>query len=161
MGEATGRQREPHARLPQGHHLSEATVRENAPELVDYLHRAIEEGPRSPSVYASDDSLENLHEWGAARVAVTNAWDERRSLLKDARLYVGNLQYDVTQDDVIEAFALHGFSLKDVFLSRGFAFVSLASAEDAERALERMQRARVKGRPVRIGPAEKRQPKPG
>jgi hypothetical protein len=141
-------------------HLSDATVLDNAKELVDYLSKYETKLPTNPAAYASDDALENLHDWNDARGAVARALDERRSLVTDARVYVGNLSYDASKEDVIAAFTQHGLEVADVFLaggnSKGYAFVSLTSADDAARALDRLQHVRVLGRAIRVAPADKR-----
>ena len=59
-----------------------------------------------------------------------------------AKLYVGNLSYSVSEDDLRNLFAQYG-EVKNVTIirdtysgqSKGFGFVEMASATDAEKAL--------------------------
>ena len=59
-----------------------------------------------------------------------------------AKLYVGNLNYDAKESDLYTLFQKHG-EVRSVSLvtdkysgqSKGFAFVEMASAQDAEKAL--------------------------
>ena len=61
------------------------------------------------------------------------------------RLYVGNLSFDTTETEIQDAFAAVG-SVSDVKLvldrdtgrSRGFAFVSMATDEEAQKAIAEM-----------------------
>ena len=79
------------------------------------------------------------------------------------RLYVGNLTFDTTEMTVRDAFAEFG-EVTDVKLvldrdtgrSRGFAFVSMARAEDAQKAIQQMDGSVLDGRPLRVNIAEDR-----
>lgn len=86
----------------------------------------------------------------------------------NTRLYVGNLSFNTTADGVRAAFADFG-SVDDVYLvsdretgrSRGFAFVTMGSPEDAQRAIEGMNGKPLDGRPLRVNEAEERQSRGG
>jgi RNA recognition motif-containing protein len=77
------------------------------------------------------------------------------------RLFVGNLPYDTSEDTLRSAFSEHG-QVTEVHLvhdrytgrSRGFAFVTMASPEQAAQAAQRMNGAMVSGRPLRVNEAE-------
>ena len=76
------------------------------------------------------------------------------------KLFVGNLAYAVTEDDLREVFSQAG-TCEDVSLvldrdtgqSRGFAFVTMATAEDASRAKKQLDGADLKGRRLRVDEA--------
>ena len=79
-------------------------------------------------------------------------------------IYVGNLSYDVTQDDLGKVFAEYG-SVKRVQLptdretgrSRGFGFVEMES-EDAEgSAIEALDGAEWMGRVMKVNKARPRE----
>lgn len=60
-------------------------------------------------------------------------------------LYVGNLDYDTTEDELRQAFAEYGqiesvkiIKDRDTFKSRGFGFVEIPNKGDAERAIEEL-----------------------
>jgi cold-inducible RNA-binding protein len=73
------------------------------------------------------------------------------------RLFVANLSSDATPDVLRAAFAAHG-EVEDVQLAidrytgrpRGFGFVTMAKAEEAARAVARLNGALVDGRPLRV-----------
>lgn len=79
----------------------------------------------------------------------------------NTRLYVGNLSFDTTADTVRTAFAELG-GVDDVYLvtdratgrSRGFAFVTMSTPEEAQRAIQEMDGRMLDGRPLRVNEAE-------
>lgn len=77
-------------------------------------------------------------------------------------LYVGNLSFDATEEDLREAFEAHGevssariISDRATGRSRGFAFVEMDD-ESAEAAMEAMNGAELKGRALRVNEARER-----
>lgn len=84
-----------------------------------------------------------------------------------SRLYVGNLSYEASEDSVRAAFAQFG-EVVEVHVvvdrysgrPRGFAFVTMASAEEAARAAARLNGAAFEGRPLTVNeaPATRSQP---
>ncbi|HSM55199.1 MAG TPA: RNA-binding protein [Candidatus Sulfomarinibacteraceae bacterium] len=83
------------------------------------------------------------------------------------RIYVGNLPYDVTEDDVRDLFAEYGdvqsvtmINDRDTGRFRGFSFVEMddAEASDAIRALDG---AEVGGRPIKVNEARPREDRGG
>jgi cold-inducible RNA-binding protein len=80
-----------------------------------------------------------------------------------SRLYVGNLPHDTTAETLRAAFSEFG-EVSNVQLvidrysgrPRGFAFVTMATPEQATRAVARMNGATIDGRPVRVNEAESR-----
>jgi RNA recognition motif-containing protein len=83
------------------------------------------------------------------------------------RLYIGNLTFSATAEEVRSAFQPHG-TVTDVRLvmdretgrSRGFAFVTMGSDEEAERAMKKMDGALLGGRPLRVSEAQDRVARP-
>src|SRR5688572_22652313 len=79
------------------------------------------------------------------------------------RLYVGNLSFDTSADTVRTAFAELG-QVDDVYLvtdratgrSRGFAFVTMSTPEEAQRAIQEMDGRMLDGRPLRVNEAEQK-----
>jgi RNA recognition motif-containing protein len=86
----------------------------------------------------------------------------------NTRLYVGNLSFNTTADGVRAAFQPFG-NVSDVHLvtdretgrSRGFAFVTMGTAEEAAKAIEGMDGKQLDGRPLRVNEAEQRQQRGG
>jgi RNA recognition motif-containing protein len=79
------------------------------------------------------------------------------------RLYVGNLPFSVTEAGLREAFAQSG-TVTDVHIvtdrqtgqPRGFAFVTMSSAQEATKAISSMNGASLEGRTLRVNEAEER-----
>ncbi|HEU4614949.1 MAG TPA: RNA-binding protein [Kofleriaceae bacterium] len=86
----------------------------------------------------------------------------------NTRLYVGNLSFNTTADGVRTAFQQFG-TVSDVHLvtdretgrSRGFAFVTMGTTEEAAKAIEGMDGKTLDGRPLRVNEAEQRQARGG
>jgi RNA recognition motif-containing protein len=79
----------------------------------------------------------------------------------NTRLYVGNLAFQTTEDAVKNAFTPFG-DVTEVKLvldresgqSRGFAFVTMGSADAAKKAMDQMNGSLLDGRPLRVNEAE-------
>src|SRR5262249_28754408 len=76
------------------------------------------------------------------------------------KLFVGNLSYGVTENELRELFSQAGtcesasiVTDRDTGQSRGFAVVMMASAEDAERAKRQLNGTDVQGRRLRVDDA--------
>ncbi len=82
-------------------------------------------------------------------------------------IYVGNLAYTATEDDIKEAFEQFG-AVENVKVvmdrvtgrPRGFAFVTMGSDEDGSSAVEGMDGAEIKGRKVKVDQARPKQSGP-
>ncbi|MEZ4403818.1 MAG: RNA-binding protein [Kofleriaceae bacterium] len=79
------------------------------------------------------------------------------------RLYVGNLSFNTTGDDVREHFEaigtvtdVHVVTDRDTGRPRGFAFVTMGSPAEATKAIAEMNGKTVDGRPLRVNEAEER-----
>lgn len=80
-----------------------------------------------------------------------------------SKIFVGNLQYDVTERELRDRFADVGAvervdvpSDPNTGRARGFAFVEMATPRDAELAIERLNRVEINGRPIRLEIAKSR-----
>lgn len=67
------------------------------------------------------------------------------------KLFVGNLPYETTEDELRELFSQYG-TVQEVFAPRqkGYAFVTFENEEDAAKALEAMKDYELKGRKLNI-----------
>ena len=77
-----------------------------------------------------------------------------------SKLYVGNLAYAVTNEDLMELFAQVGTVEKAVVVtdkfsgqSRGFGFVEMADQDGATKAIETLNETDLKGRRIKIDQA--------
>jgi cold-inducible RNA-binding protein len=80
------------------------------------------------------------------------------------RLYVGNLSFNTDEQSLQSAFSKFGavdevkvVMDRETGRSRGFAFVSMADANSAQRAITEMDGQLVDGRALRVNQAEERQ----
>ncbi len=80
-----------------------------------------------------------------------------------SNIYVGNLTFGTTSDDLERLFAEHGEVTKaqvitdrDTGRSRGFGFVEMASAEDARGAIGSLNGRNVDGRQLTVNVAKER-----
>jgi len=80
---------------------------------------------------------------------------------------VGNLSFDVTREELIEAFSAAGRVVdakvptdRETGRPRGFAFVEFESDEAAQKSIEQLNGKDLKGRPLRVNEAENRPPRP-
>ena len=85
----------------------------------------------------------------------------------EKKLFVGNLPYSMTDEDLEQAFAEYGSVESAVVIrdretgrSRGFGFVEMASTEEAEAAQKALDGSDVNGRPLRVNEAHPREPRP-
>lgn len=79
-------------------------------------------------------------------------------------LYVGNLPYNVSQEELGQAFAAFG-AVESVNIimdkltgrSKGFAFVEMASDSEAQSAIEGLNQSDIKGRTIMVNEARPRE----
>ena len=80
------------------------------------------------------------------------------------KLYVGNLDYGVTSDQLRDHFAPAG-TIEDAVVimdkysgrSKGFGFVEFATAEEAQKAIEMFNGKELGGRELRVNEARARE----
>lgn len=83
-----------------------------------------------------------------------------------ARVFVGNVAYEATEDDVRAAFASYKVLSVKIITERstgkprGFAFVELETMAQAKDAIEHVSGRMVRGRPVRVAAADDKKPRP-
>ncbi|HEU0210065.1 MAG TPA: RNA-binding protein [Candidatus Udaeobacter sp.] len=83
------------------------------------------------------------------------------------KLYVGNLPFNTTENELQELFSQAG-AVQEVTLmqdrftgkSRGFAFVTMGSEEEAQNAISKFNGQTVDGRPMTVNEARPREPRP-
>ena len=83
------------------------------------------------------------------------------------KLFVGNLSFNATQDQLQEMFGAHGAVLevdliKDKFSGRprGFGFVTMESKEGAEAAVKALNGKEIDGRALTVNEARPREERP-
>jgi RNA recognition motif-containing protein len=79
--------------------------------------------------------------------------------MENKKLYVGNLSYSVTNDQLKELFTDYGEVLDaSIINGKGFGFVEMASLDEAEKAKEGLNDTEYEGRTIKVD--EARPPKP-
>lgn len=80
------------------------------------------------------------------------------------KIYVSNLSFNTTDADLTKVFATYGaVSSAQVLMdkytqrSRGFGFVEMADASEAQRAISGLNNSTVDGRPVSVAEARPRE----
>lgn len=76
-------------------------------------------------------------------------------------IYVGNLPYDVREEDLIDLFSSYGkvakaniVKDKETRRSKGFGFVTMDSEDEAHNAINALNGKEINGRVARINPAQ-------
>ena len=83
------------------------------------------------------------------------------------KLYVGNLPFNTTENELQELFSQAG-AVQEVTLmqdkftgkSRGFAFVTMGSEQDAQNAISKFNGQTIEGRPLTVNEARPREARP-
>src|SRR5215471_668993 len=84
------------------------------------------------------------------------------------KLYVGNLSFQTTQQDLEELFAQSGqvssvnlMTDRDTGRSRGFAFVEMSTEEEAKAAIEALDGKELDGRALKVNEARAKEDRGG
>ena len=84
------------------------------------------------------------------------------------KLYVGNLSFNTSNQDLIELFSASGtvssanvVEDRETGRSRGFAFVEMASSEEAQAAISALDGKEVDGRTLKVNEAKPREDRGG
>ncbi len=87
--------------------------------------------------------------------------------MSESKLYVGNLSFDTTDEDLRELFAASGnvtsatvVTDRDTGRSRGFGFVEMSTAAGAEAAIKALHGTTVGGRTIQVSVARPREDRP-
>jgi len=83
------------------------------------------------------------------------------------KLYVGNLPFNTTENELQELFSQAG-TVQEVMLmqdkftgkSRGFAFVTMGSEQDAQNAISQLNGKTIEGRALTVNEARPREQRP-
>ena len=85
-----------------------------------------------------------------------------------AKLYVGNLSFDVVNADLEEMFSAHGsvqsaqvIMDRDTGRSKGFGFVEMSAASEANAAIQALNGKEYKGRALTVNEARPREDRAG
>jgi cold-inducible RNA-binding protein len=83
------------------------------------------------------------------------------------KLFVGNLSFNTTENDLQDTFAAHGTVVETNLMMdrtsgrpRGFGFVTMSTQEEAEKAIQALNGAEVDGRALTVNTAKPREDRP-
>ena len=80
--------------------------------------------------------------------------------MQGSKLYVGNLNYTVTNQQLEELFANHGTVQNvNIIEGKGFGFVKMSSSEEANKAKDALQDSDFSDRPLKIDEAKPPRPR--
>jgi RNA recognition motif-containing protein len=86
----------------------------------------------------------------------------------NTKLFVGNLSFNTTENDLQDAFAAHGTVVEANLMvdrasgrPRGFAFVTMGSPEEAQKAIDALNGANLDGRNLTVNEARPREEREG
>src|SRR2546425_6876641 len=84
------------------------------------------------------------------------------------KLFVGNLSFKTTENDLQDAFSAHGSVVETNLMMdrvsgrpRGFAFVTMGTPEEAEKAIAALNGKELDGRALTVNVARPREERPG
>src|SRR5678815_1666244 len=87
---------------------------------------------------------------------------------RSTKLFVGNLSFNTTENDLQDAFAAHGLVTEANLMTdrttgrpRGFAFVTMSSPEEAQKAIEALNGADLDGRNLTVNEARPKERRSG
>jgi RNA recognition motif-containing protein len=88
--------------------------------------------------------------------------------MSNSKLYVGNLSFKTTEDELRTHFSQYG-SVTDVYVAmdrmtgrpRGFAFVTMGTADEAKTAAEKSNGVDLGGRQLTVNEARPKEDRPG
>ena len=85
-----------------------------------------------------------------------------------SKLFVGNLSFDTTENDLQDAFAAHGTVTETNLMMdretgrpRGFGFITMSSPEEAQKAISALNGSQLGGRALTVNVAKPREERTG
>ncbi len=86
----------------------------------------------------------------------------------NTKLFVGNLSFNTTENDLQDAFAAHGTVTEANLMMdratgrpRGFGFITMSSPEEAQKAIDALNGATLDGRNLTVNEARPREERTG
>ncbi len=86
----------------------------------------------------------------------------------NTKLFVGNLSFNTTENDLQDAFAAHGTVVEANLMvdrasgrPRGFGFITMGTPEEAQKAIEALNGSSLDGRNITVNIARPKEERPG
>ena len=88
--------------------------------------------------------------------------------MSNSKLFVGNISFNTTENDLQDAFAAHGTVVEANLMldrvtgrGRGFGFVTMSTPEEAKAAIQALNGASLDGRALTVNEAKPREDRGG
>ena len=88
--------------------------------------------------------------------------------MSNTKLFVGNISFETTENDLQDAFAAHGTVVEANLMMdratgrpRGFGFVTMSTEEEAQKALSALNGSNLGGRDLTVNTARPREERSG
>src|SRR5438874_9709744 len=88
--------------------------------------------------------------------------------MSNSKLFVGNISFNTTENDLQDAFSAHGTVVETNLMMdrmsgrpRGFGFVTMSTPEEAQKAIEALNGAELDGRALTVNIARPREERSG
>ncbi|HDZ27109.1 hypothetical protein LCGC14_0530090 [marine sediment metagenome] len=86
---------------------------------------------------------------------------------EENKIYIGNIDYEVTEEELRAIFKEKGFEAKDVNIirdkysgrSKGFGFAEFETDELVQKAIESLDGQELKSRKLKVNKAQRREPR--
>ncbi len=86
---------------------------------------------------------------------------------EEKKIYIGNLEFGLTEDDVRKAFEEKELTVKEVKIikdkftgrPKGFGFAEFETAEEAQKAIDALNGQDLNGRALKVSKAQKMRPR--
>ena len=86
---------------------------------------------------------------------------------EEKKIYIGNLKFDLTEDDLRKAIEEKGVSVKEVRIitdkfsgkSKGFGFAEFETEQEAQQAIDALNGQELAGRTLQVNKARKMRPR--
>ncbi|MBN3040404.1 MAG: RNA-binding protein [Candidatus Omnitrophica bacterium] len=86
---------------------------------------------------------------------------------EEKKIYIGNLEFSVTESDLAKALEEKNLNAKEIVVimdkysgrSKGFGFAEFETAEDTQKAIDALNGQEIKGRALKVNKAQKRKPR--
>ena len=87
--------------------------------------------------------------------------------MNNSKLFVGNLSFNTTENELNDMFAQHGTIVeanlmmdRETGRARGFGFVTMSTPEEAQKAIDALNGTSVDGRAINVNIARPREDRP-
>jgi RNA recognition motif-containing protein len=128
--------------------------------LVSFISRSGKSSGELSSVMILNPMVGNSLEAGVIYKDITK--------MSNNKLFVGNLSFNTTENDLQDAFAAHGSVVTTNLMTdrvtgraRGFGFVTMSSADEAQAAITALNGSQLDGRALTVNEARPREERSG